>query len=424
MNSAALYRKFTGTAGIMFLSRVIVMLSGIIFARYLGPEQYGLYGYTLSIIVILTMPVIAGLPNLIVRELAQFQLESKLGLAKGIINWSRFYVILGSIIIMIGAYVALYFNLFEGNVAELLWIALLLIPIRGLLTQQSAILNGLNKPVLSQLPVTIFAPLVTLVILLLCILFEMPLSGLELIFINVLASFIAFIWSAMFLFRITNNLFFKNKVIYKIKSWHRSLLPFTLITLITTFNAELASILLGWFVGFESVAYFKIAVQSVGVIGIGLVAINVVIMPNISRLYKSGDLKSTQELLTKSVRLSVLITIPPLVLLILFGDKLIGLLFGDEYIVAYPMVVILAMGQLVSVCMGSVALVLNMTGHEGKSLKSVLVSLFVSLILYILILPIYGGLGASIVVSICLVLLNILMVFDVVKSSGLKTWLR
>jgi O-antigen/teichoic acid export membrane protein len=73
--SISLYSKFIGAAGVILISRGLVMVSGIIYARYLGPEQFGLYSFALAIIAMATLPVIAGLPQLLVREIANYHLE-------------------------------------------------------------------------------------------------------------------------------------------------------------------------------------------------------------------------------------------------------------------------------------------------------------------------------------------------------------
>lgn len=47
-----IYKKFFGTFGVMLISKTIAVGAGVIYARYLGPEQFGLYSYILSIITV------------------------------------------------------------------------------------------------------------------------------------------------------------------------------------------------------------------------------------------------------------------------------------------------------------------------------------------------------------------------------------
>ncbi|MDA7746710.1 flippase [Psychromonas sp.] len=420
--SIGLHRKFAGTAGLMIIGRGIAMLSSIIYARYLGPEQFGLYSFALAIITMATLPVIAGLPNLLVREVANFHIEKKWDFLAGVINWSRGYVIIVSLFSIIFIYSALYMGFFNSSVSELLWFAVLLIPLRGLLTQQGAILNGFRKPILAQLPVKILAPALTLFVLLFIIYSSIELTSIKLINISILASVFSFFVSAILLNKTTNQVPKKNISKYKFKSWHASLLPFSIMAVVGTLNTELASVLLGWLVDNESVGYFKVAMQAVALIALGLTSVNAVIMPNIARLYKKGDIQATQILLSKSVRLSVLVSLPIIISLVIFGEFAINLLFGESYLRAYPILVILCFGQLVNVLMGSVGVVLNMTGNEKSALKSLSIALIVNIVLLFTLVPFYGSIGAAVAVSLSLVCWNILMAFDVYRITNLKTW--
>jgi O-antigen/teichoic acid export membrane protein len=421
--SISLYKKFKGTAGVLIISRALAMVSGIIYARYLGPEQYGLYSFALAIITMATLPVIAGLPNLLVREIANYQLEGKWALLAGVINWSRIYVLLLSIVLMILMYFGLSFDFFDTTVSSLLWLAVILIPLRSVLAQQGAVLNGFRKPILAQLPEQIFAPFLTLIILLVCILLDFNLTGNHLINIAIIAYLFALVISATLLNKTVKQLVEECPPKYSVKNWHASLLPFTIMAFLSTLSTELASVLVGWLAGNKSVAYFKVAIQAVALIGLGLTAVNIVIMPNVARLYKMGDLKGTQELLTKSVRLSALVSLPIILFLVMFGDYAVSFLFGEEYLEAYPILVILCFGQLVNVLMGSVGLVLNMTGNERSAMKSMFISLILNLFMLITLIPLYGGIGGAIAVTISLACWNVLMAIDVYKCTSLKTWL-
>lgn len=399
------------------------MATGVIFARYLGPEQFGLYSFVLAIIATATLPIIAGLPALMIREIANYQLEGEWALLTGVINWSRVYVLLLSLIVITCMYLGLYFDLFNTSVSSLLWFAVLLIPLRGLLTQQGAVLNGFRQPILAQLPVQIFKPALTLIILCFYVLSGVDLTGSKLINISILASLFAFFVSAILLNKTIKSTAKKYVPKYTIKNWHASLLPFTFIAFIATLNTELASLLLGWWVDNESVAYFKVAMQAIALIALGLTSVNAVIMPNVARFYKKGDLKATQALLTKSVRLSALVSLPIIFFLIIFGEFAISLLFGKDYLEAYPILVILCFGQLVNVLIGSVGLVLGMTGNEKSTLKVQFITLLLNLMLLVVLVPLYGGIGAAIATSVSIVCWNVLMAIDVWKKVQLRCWL-
>jgi O-antigen/teichoic acid export membrane protein len=418
------FKSFLGTAGLKLAGRGLAVLSGVIFARSLGVEQYGLYGFALSIITLATLPVVAGLPNLIIREIATFQLKEEWSLLAGIVNWSQLYIYISASLIVVCMCVGLYFSVFNNSVTDLLWILVLLIPLNGLLLRQGAVLNGLRAPVVAQLPVQIFPPLITLFVLFYIMIYEVSLDARLLACVSVLAAFFSVILGAVMLRRIFLSLPHKAVSKYDIKSWHRSLMPFTIITVITTLNAQIAVVFLGWLIGPEAVAYFKIGVQSVALISIALVSINSVTMPDIARYYKQENLERTQELLTKSVRLSVAFSLPIMFLLIFFGEFLIDFLFGSEYLEAYPVLVILCIGQGVNVLTGSVGILLSMTNNERKVLNIMGLTLALTILLLLLFVPLYDYLGAAISITISLIFSNIVMAVYAYKLTNLKPWMK
>ncbi|MEP1744157.1 MAG: flippase [Kangiellaceae bacterium] len=420
MNS--LVSKFLGTAGLQLLSRGIIAISGIMFARYLGPEEFGKYTYIMSIILIVGLPAAAGLPNLLVREIANYHLEKKWGLLCGVISWSRWYIVKVSCFMIGLMLTGFYLEVFDADIERLLWVAICLIPLRGGIAQHAAILKGLRRPSISLLPMEIFLPIIVLSLMSIMIFLEIEFKSKELVLVTIIASFCAFLLSVMLLLNIIRKETKKSPKRYNKKTWNSSLLPMALIVIISTFNTELAVFFLGLLGNSESVAYFKVGMQATILISLGLSSINIVIMPNVARFFKMGDMSKTQELLTKSVQLNLLVSLPILLVLIFFGRFIIGLLFGSEYIDAYPVLVILCVGQFVNVFMGSVGVVLYMTHNEKKALKSLVISLVINIVLLILLVPNHLEIGGAVATSFTMIVWNVLMAKEVKFLTGLKTW--
>lgn len=406
------------------IGKGLAIASGILVARYIGPEQYGLYGFALSIISLLVLPVVAGMPNLLVKEIANYNKENKAAFISGLIIWSRLYVFGSSICVISLVYIVLMFKneSFDSMLVSLLMAAVCLIPLRGALTIQGALLNGFRKPALSQLATQVFAPLLILCGLLYSVYFGSSLNALSVIKINILSLLVS-----VFLIYFISERKLKYKSIipkFEHRKWYSLLLPFSLVAIVLSVNNELATVLLGVIGGNESVAYFKVAMHAMTLIAFGLSSVNTVIMPDIARSYKEGDVSKTQQLLTSSVRISSLFSVLMVTLLLMYGKELIGLLFGAEYLPAYPLLVILSIGQLFNVLMGSVGLVLNMTGNEKLALKSSIYLLIASLVLLPISIFFHSELGASITVSFLLIVWNVLRARDVIKNTGLVTWLK
>lgn len=422
--SQSLVKKFLGTAGVQMCGRGLSVIMGIVLARVLGPEEFGRYSFVLSLIAIAVIPTIAGVPQLLIREVANAQLEKRWAELKGIMCWAIVYIVVISFVVIFGVLLVIEFEWVRKDIGQLLWASLLLIPLRGMLSRQSAVLNGFRFPVLAQLPQGVFTSIFALLMVVTLLLIGKQLDAFILVIIQVIASLIGLLISVYFVYLKTPFEVSASKAEFQVRRWHKALLSFTLLVVISTMNNELASVFLGFLANEESIAYFKVAMQAVTLLSLGLVSINAIIGPKVARYYRQGNIEATQELLTKSVRLSVLTSIPFALLLIFFGDWVVTLLFGVKYLPAAPIISILCIGHIVNVLMGSVGLLLQMTGNEKKAVRSIIITFVITILLLLALVPQYKEIGAAVAVSFSMTICNILMGIDVYKHCKILPWIR
>ncbi|MGH7006216.1 MAG: polysaccharide biosynthesis C-terminal domain-containing protein, partial [Alphaproteobacteria bacterium] len=90
------------------------------------------------------------------------------------------------------------------------------------------------------------------------------------------------------------------------------------------------------------------------------------------------------------------------------------------YVAAHTPLVILAVGQLVNVSMGSVASLLNMTGHERDTTRIIFVGATLNVVLNVSLTPIWGMTGAAIATASGLIIWNLIMRHQVRKRTGIE----
>ncbi|NAZ70744.1 flippase [Vibrio toranzoniae] len=419
-----LLTKFMGSAGIQFFGRGLTVLIGIILARVLGPEEFGSYALVMSIVALATIPTVAGLPQLIIREVAKLQLTSQWNELKGLFSWSSIYVVTLSIVMMSVVSLSIYFGFIKPSIGEYLWFGLLIIPVKGFIAKQMAILNGLRYPVLAQVPQGVVQSFVFIAIIACFSLMEYRFDAKVILLIQFFSSISALLISVLFVLQYSPKDIKNSSKTYKLKYWHSALIPFTLLSIISTLNNEIASVMLGFLDTEENVGYFKVAAQGVAILSLGLASINSVTGPNIVRLYKQGNHQEVQALLTKSVRFGALISLPFAIFLIFFDEYVVSLLFGQEYMPAAKLLSILCLGQIINVLMGSVGLVLQMTGYEKRALRTLLITIIITIALLCILIPLYQDVGAAIAASVSLIVWNVIMAWEVYRTSGLVCWIR
>ena len=182
----------------------------------------------------------------------------------------------------------------------------------------------------------------------------------------------------------------------------------------------LASVLiLGKYGSNAEVGIFNIALKISMLMNLVLASINVIAASKFSELYASKRMKELSITISKISALGTALGVPLFLAITLFPNLLLGL-FGGEFKSGASTLIILAAGQLVNVSVGSTNYVLAMTGHERALAAAVGTSLVVNITLGLVLIPVYGVLGAGITTAVTLSVSNIIMVFMV--KYYLDTW--
>jgi len=109
-----------------------------------------------------------------------------------------------------------------------------------------------------------------------------------------------------------------------------------------------------------------------------------------------------------------------LLIFIFLGNHVL-MVFGSEYVIAWPVLVVLSIGQFVNVLAGPVGNMLSMAGHERVTAFGVAVSVLVIVGLGLILIPTMGILGAAIATATGMVTWNVLLVALCYKRLGIWT---
>ncbi|MDH2421799.1 lipopolysaccharide biosynthesis protein [Cobetia amphilecti] len=165
---------------------------------------------------------------------------------------------------------------------------------------------------------------------------------------------------------------------------------------------------------------FRSAERSAFLISFALMVINSVLPPRFASLYHLGDLNGLHDLACKGALLGFVLA-SPLFFICLIEPHLLLELFGEEFSEAANMLRILAVAHMINVITGSVGFLLNMTGHEKLMRNISLICNFAGLLMFFLLIPWLGAIGAAIALSLVLVFQNIVALIFVKKV--LNIWI-
>jgi O-antigen/teichoic acid export membrane protein len=123
-------------------------------------------------------------------------------------------------------------------------------------------------------------------------------------------------------------------------------------------------------------------------------AIGIALAPMVSDIHGADQRDHLARLYKAASRWMFAIGVPAFLVQVLFGRWLLSL-FGEEFIAAYPALVILAIGQLVNYSSGVTVDIIRMIGRSGLMLANTVFDVASYVLLNLLLVPRYGLEGAA-----------------------------
>lgn len=420
---ARLLRGGAGSAVIQAGNRVLVLALGIVLARALGPEGYGVYAYAFAIMSLLMVAAEAGVPTLLLREVAAGLERARWGLLRGALRRAVQFVVAASALVSLAGLLAVWFLADRLSPAELHTTVLMLavLPLAALARTVAHAMRGLDRVVTGQAIELLVRPL--LVLAAVAVLFSLspgwraPQYAMAAQLGAVAVTALAGWWV---LGRHMPAEARHRRPEYRTRQWLKSALPFTLIGGAGIINNQADIIMLGWFRPSEDVGIYRVAVQGALLVAFGLQAVNAVVASHFSRLYAGGDMAGLQRLVTTSARIVLLAAAPVAVAFVLAGDVIAGWVFGAEFAASHGALAILSVGQLFNAAFGSVGFLLNMTGHESDTARTLWMTAALNVALNGLLIPFFGKEGAAVASAVSLVTWNVMLYRLVRKQLGIR----
>lgn len=192
--------------------------------------------------------------------------------------------------------------------------------------------------------------------------------------------------------------------------------PMSLTSGLFFMTSQIGVIILGMFRVDAEVGIYAVAVRLSTLVGIILISINSMAAPRFAELFHAGKIDELFYVARKSAKLIFWVTTPILLFLIIAGRPLLQYAFGGEFVLAYPALLLLILGQFVNALSGSTGFFMNMTGHENMLRNFTAITTALNIILSLLLIPRYGILGAAFAAMTGISLLNILILIYIWKK--------
>jgi O-antigen/teichoic acid export membrane protein len=420
-NSFSLLRSATGTLGLRIAAGGLAFVNGILLARLLGPHEFGIYTLVLTAVTLAATIGALGLPYLATREIASYEAREQWALLKGMISTSHLAVSVAATV-AVGVLIGIRSTglVFSDWPTPLMVAGALIVPLMALNLLRGGILRGLHWVILADVPDLLVRPLVFLALLGAAYLWVDRADSVLAVGLQLAAIASAFVLGTFLLQSKIPSRVAAAKSERQAGWWASEAQPLFWMTIVALFEGQVAIYALGSLSGAGHVGVFQAALQFVGLVSVGLMAINRPLQPRLAAAWAKGDRSRAQELINEAAKLSAVIGLASAVLLIPFAG-IVPYLYGTQFQASADILRILVIGQLFNALAGPCGLVLASTGHQRTALYAVVAALGVNVLGNLVLVPLYAANGAAVAVTMSLLTWNVIMVWRVSRLTRLNT---
>jgi O-antigen/teichoic acid export membrane protein len=176
---------------------------------------------------------------------------------------------------------------------------------------------------------------------------------------------------------------------------------------------------LGMFTTTEVVGIYGYAAKLVFLVYFPMFAFGASIPPIFSSTYASGNHSELNRIVQKSTRWILSMSMPIILVLILEGKFILRYVYGVEFEPGYVVLIILTAAHLISSGTGLVGLFLQMTGQHKVYMKLNIFFFALNVILNIILVRLFGMLGAAMATAFCMAMLEIACAYIIYRKFSI-----
>ncbi|WP_266082177.1 flippase [Haladaptatus caseinilyticus] len=413
------FQRFVQGTALIFVGDLLGAGSSFVLrlgaARYLGPSNYGIIVLGITIVEVVSIVALLGLPEGVARNLGRIDDdELYLPLLTSILLAGIFA---GGLVLLSDQIVSLFDEPEFHPVLLIFAAALPFVVVTQLLV---GIFRGLEKSTWRVIVQNILYQTGTGVLVGIGIVLGASTSGIT--YSWLVAPFVATLVGTSFLYSRTTILDFDGftRSIGELPSL--ALLSFSLPLMVSrglwSLMQQSDNFLLGYFISSSVVGLYDAAFTISSVLLVIHTAIGFLFLPIFSELAAAEDIDDMDEFYKLVTKWMVLISLPIYCLILAFPHAILSLTFGAEYQSSTDLLLLISTGFFIHLVFGINEHGLIAIGRTGTILRGNIICLSMNLLLNVLLIPSIGALGAALASVSAYTLINVYWTARLFSFSG------
>lgn len=410
----------------LIAGNVLGMVNQIILGRFLGPEDYGLFNLSMSVVMIGGTLCVFGFFGSLPRIIPFHLKKNERNVVGSVISFtSLFSFALGTLFAVITYLlsdriaVAIFH---DPKLAPALRVFSFAIPLQGLHQVAQGAIRGFKAAKYEALVFAIGSRIVTISV------FVLSLSLIQRLYGAIIAFNMGLLVTTIVAFWLIWRRIFTDYRKYPRVPVARSVLSFTwplaLTGLTFLFVSKTDKLMLGYFLRSEDVGIYTPAVVIASLLEFFNSAFKYRFLPTASEYFSKNEMGGLKPLFKSTSKWSFFVVYPIFLFILLFSKEILALLYGAEYTRAYIALIVLSLGIAVNDFSGTSANILVAGGRTKLNLCCEIIAAVTNIILNVVLIPIYGIVGAAIATAMSYVTRNIASLGFVYRFYGMLPYTR
>ena len=413
-------------AGAAFMIRVagagIVFVSQALLARWMGASAFGNYVYVWTWLILLGDLFHFGLPLTAQRYVPAYTQAGALPLLRGYLKASRWLTFLfGVATATIGlVIISTVRDSIDEDLVVPLICACAALPFFVLNFMSDGLARSYDWVRLALLPAYVVRPLGLVLVVGILHFSGVRLDAATVMAALVVVSALAAGGQAVLFDRRIARIVPDGPMQMAMGEWLRTAFPIVLVWGMYTLLTSTDVLVLKHFRPAEDVGHYFAAAKIVALVSIINFSVGAAAAHQFTRLHVAGDRDGLSAFVADTVKMMFWPSLAVTVGVVLLGRPLL-MLFGGGFAGAYPIMAVLAVGQLARASVGPAERLLNMVGQQNRCAVAYLAAFAVNIIGCVTLAPRFGGMGAAFATAAAFVMEAVLLALIAKRTVGV--WL-
>jgi O-antigen/teichoic acid export membrane protein len=405
-------------------SAVIIYVSQVLLARWMGRFEFGIYVYVWAWVGFLGMLSPIGVAYSAQRFIPEYRTRRDHDGLRGFLLGSRWLCLaLGaSAGVLLAGTVMIFADRIPSYYFLPFMIAGLALPVFAVSSAQDSIARAFNWIDLALIPGFILHPLIIIATMAAIHLYGAPVTALYGLVAACAALWLVVLIQVALLGRRLDRDVARGARRYAVKEWLRTSLPIFLVDSFFILLTYVDILILQLFVGPAEVAIYYAATKTLVLISFVYFAVAAASAHRFSQYHVAGETEKLASFVTDTIRWTFWPSLAVAIALLVAGKPLLAL-FGPGFADGYPLIFVLVIGLMARASVGPSERLLNMVGQQRACALIYACAFATNLILCLMLIPRFGLLGAACSTATAVVCESVLLFVVTKRRLGLHIFI-